>query len=390
MAYSINSPNAQDDYAIDQYRLNRLGGANLDYQLAQIANEHPDWTPTQVRMAQQGGLGGAPSMRLLSGAGLPARFRITGQDFDPGQQPAGAVNYAGNPRQLVDWRAKQENAFRLGQIKSDQAQLDKLDPKDDDDADKIAELKGRIGALTDEAQSSASAPEPQPAVPLGEGTAGQEAPVYKAGGPGTSVNLSNGGSVYFGPAAGAPPFRIGGSAVASAQPSSAAPAGNPGNYFPGTPQPFSILGPMAPIPDESSDAAPAAQPAPLHLSKKQINRAITARNNLKAVTDAGLPQPYIDAANGNVASVDESNTNAPAPFTAGPAAAPQPFSLGGSDATADANPDFTPAQKALQAKGFLKGATPTAPKITNQDDYEALPAGSQYLDPTGQLRTKSK
>lgn len=211
MAYRINS----DSDAIEQYRLNRLAGANLDYELAGIAHDHPDWTPTQVKMAAQGKLAGAPdTTRLVEGYGLPASYRITGADpqEDP---PFSAVNPRGSYRigtgggnSLDNSFARQQNAFRLGQISHAQTQLDKLKPDDDNyDTDK-AKLEGRIAALTEEGQSSAAPLPPQPAVPLGEGTAGEEAPIYKPGGPDSFKRLSNGGSVYFGSAAGAPAFRI--------------------------------------------------------------------------------------------------------------------------------------------------------------------------------------
>lgn len=214
MAYRI-SQNSQDADAIDQYRLNRLAGANLDYELAGIAHDHPDWTATQVRMAAEGKLAGAPDIgRLVEGYGLPASYRITGADpqEDP---PFSAVNPrssyrigGGGGNSLENSLTRQQNAFRLGQISHAQAQLDKLKPDDDNyDTDK-AKLEGRISALTDEVQSSPTSLPPQPSVPLGEGTAGEEAPVYKPGGPDAFKRLSNGGSVYFGSVEGAPPFRV--------------------------------------------------------------------------------------------------------------------------------------------------------------------------------------
>lgn len=375
MAYSIQSPNAADDYQIDQYRLNRLGGANLDYQLAAIANEHPDWTPDQVRMAQRGGLGGAPSTRLLTGYGLPARYRITGADPQE-QPPISAVNPGPlGANSLQSTFMRQQNAFRLGQISKAQSQLDKLDPSDDDNTTKISELKGRIGALTDETQSNQPAPEPQPSVPMGEGTAGQEAPVYRAGGPAASVGLSNGGNVYFGPVAGAPAF--GARPQAAATPAGAAPTplAQP-DYFPGITPPFSIPGPIT-IGQDSNDSAPVAAPVASVPTAK-----IALRNKLKGQQNAletdNAPPAEIGSVSNRVYKLDNSITNAPAAFTAGP-----------QDAIANAHPDWTPQQQQLAASGFLKGAAPTAPTIANQADYDALPSGSQYLAPDGSLRTKS-
>jgi hypothetical protein len=380
MSYQINSPNAQDDFQIDQYRLNRLGGANLDYQLAQIANEHPDWTPTQVRMAQSGGLGGAPSTRLLTGFGLPARYRITGADPQD-EPPTSSVNPGGfGANSIQNSFMRQQNAFRLGQISKAQSQLDKLDPKDDDDAEKISELKGRIGALTEETQSNPTS-EPQAAVPLGEGTAGEEAPIYQPGGPDASRQLSNGGSVYFGSVAGAPPFRAG-PQTTPPQSATAPNVANPGNYFPGTQQPFSIPGPIT---DDSGDSAPAAPV--VNLSPKQFKKRGALQSQIKAAGDNGSPQYIIDGLNAKAAAFDSTATNPPAAFSV--SGTPQPFSIGPQDAASDPNPDFTGAQKQLQASGFLKGAKPAAPTIASQADYEALSPGSQYVDPSGTLRTKA-
>lgn len=314
MAYRINSPNAQDDYQIDQYRLGRLGGANLDYQLAQIANEHPDWTPGQVRLAAAGQLGGAPSTRLLTGYGLPARYRITGADPQE-QPPISAVNPGFlNNNSLQNSIARQQNAFRLGQISKAQSELDKLDPTDSDDAPKISELKGRIGALTEEAaasQPSDNTP-PQPAVPLGEGTAGEEAPVYQPGGPAASVNLSNGGSIYFGPTAGAPAFRVGEQAAATPAPASNASVANPGNYFPGTPQPFSIPGP-----DLGTDDSGGAPVAAVAVSPKQIKNRIAVQKQIQELPDS-TPDYIKNALTAKAVAMDGQATNTPAPFTIGP------------------------------------------------------------------------
>ena len=388
MPYQINSPNAQDDYQIDQYRLNRLGGAQQDYQLAQIANEHPDWTPTQVRMAASGQIGGAPSTRLLTGYGLPARYRITGADPQE-QPPISAVNPGElGGRQLVDWRAKQENAFRLGEIKSAQSQLDKLDPKDDDDADRISELKGRIGALEDENNNGPTNAQPEPAVPLGEGTAGQEAPIYQAGGPGTSVRLNNGGSIYFGPAAGAPPFRVGGTPAAPPASGAAAPNDgtnpNPGNYFPGSTPPFSI--PSGPISDENptggSDAN--AAPAQVNLSAGQIKKRLALQKQIEDAGNNNAPQFLTDSLNARAAAMDNSFTNPPAatasfsqpqPFRIGPQTLPNPADI--SDALSQLPDSGSPAPRS------------GPPKIASQSDYDNLPSGAQYIDPNGTLRTKA-
>ena len=388
MAYSLNSPNAQDDYQIDQYRLARYGGANQDYQLAQIANQHPDWTPAQVRMAAAGQLGGAPSTRLLTGYGLPARYRIGGGDFDPGQniQPDALTpgGVAGG-RQLVDWRAKQDNAFRLGEIKSAQAQIDKLDPNDPDDSDKINELKGRIGGLTDEATASAASNvnQPQSQLPdwamgtpnIGEGTSGQEAPVYQAGGPAAVKQLSNGGSIYFGPAAGAPPFRVGGTPAAPPASGAAAPNDgtnpNPGNYFPGSTPPFSI--PSGPISDENptggSDAN--AAPAPVNLSAGQIKKRLALQKQIyDASQDAGTPQFLTDSLNARAAAMDNSFTNPPAatasfsqpqPFRIGPQTLPNPADI--SDALSQLPDSGSPAPTAAPpdtAIQYLKANPKTA------------------------------
>ena len=384
MAYSINSPNAQDDYQIDQYRLNRLGGAQQDYQLAQIANDHPDWTPAQVRMAAQGALGGAPNTRLLTGYGLPARYRITGADPQE-QPPISAVNPGayGTGRQLVDWRGKQENAFRLGQIKSAQAQLDKLDPTDSDDADKINELKGRIGALTEEAASSqpqAGAPSQLPDWALGTpnvggGTAGQEAPVYQAGGPAAAKQLSNGGSIYFGPAAGAPAFRVGGSTAASppaganGSPVPADTSANPGNYFPGSAPQFSI--PSGPISDENPTGGGDANAAPaLNISPKLIKKRLAVQKQIDNASDS-TPDYIKSALTAKAVAMDNAATNAPAPFSIGPQTPSDAFS----QLPDSGNP-------APSMNGLL-------PKITSQSDYDALPSGAKYVDPNGTLRTKS-
>lgn len=54
----------------------------------------------------------------------------------------------------------------------------------------------------------------------------------------------------------------------------------------------------------------------------------------------------------------------------------------------------TPAQFAQQAAPAIAGEQPAQPqqsqpiKVTNEQDYNALPSGSVYLDPTGQIRTK--
>lgn len=408
MAYSINSPSAQDDYQIDQYRLNRLGGAQQDYQLAQIANDHPDWTPAQVRMAAQGALGGAPNTRLLTGYGLPARYRITGADPQE-QPPISAVNPGayGTGRQLVDWRGKQENAFRLGQIKSAQAQLDKLDPTDSDDADKINELKGRIGALTEEAASSqpqADAPSQLPDWALGTpniggGTAGQEAPVYQAGGPAAAKQLSNGGSIYFGPAAGAPAFRVGGSAAASptiqdAPPSgtvAAAPQGAPAAAIPtpsapqfnkwsiiknamlsgmagGTP---AVAAANAVENPDNINFATADQPAPaLNISPKLIKKRLAVQKQIDNASDT-TPDYIKSALTAKAVAMDNAATNAPAPFSIGPQTPSDAFS----QLPDSGNP-------APSMNGLL-------PKITSQSDYDALPSGAKYVDPNGTLRTKS-
>lgn len=384
MAYQLNSPNSQDDYQIDQYRLNRLGGANLDYQLAAIASQHPDWTPDQVRMAQQGALGGAPSTRLLSGAGLPAEYRITGRDFDPSQTDP--VNYGRNGRPVIDRIANQNNAFRLGQIKSAQAEADKLDPDDPDDAKKLATLNGRIAAFTEEGQNQ-PASQSQSQLPdwalgtpnIGGGTAGEEAPVYKGDSNGTSTDLSNGGNIYFGPASGAPAFRVGSQAAAPSAPVANAPVAQP-DYFPGSTPPFSIPGPIT-IGQDSDDAAPAAPAAAAPVASVPTSK-IELRNKLKgqqnALIAANAPPAEIGSVSNRVFKLDNSITNPPAAFSAGP-----------QDAITNAHPDWTPQQQQLAQSGFLKGAAPTAPKITSQDDYEALAPGSQYLTPDGQLFTKS-
>jgi hypothetical protein len=324
MPYRINSPNAQASYQIDENRLNRADGASLDYQLAEIQNEHPDWTPDQVRMAQQGALGGAPSQRLLTGYGLPARYRITGAD--PQQQPPiSAVNPGSfGVNSLANSIARQQNQFRLGQITRAQSELDKLDPSDEDNTDKISELKGRIGALTEE-NSSGPAPAPaQPAVPLGEGTAGQEAPVYQAGGPGTSVNLSNGGNIYFGPAAGAPPFRVGSSPAPAPAGAPAASAQGVTNYFPGTPQPFSIPGPMTLGQDDSGDTAPAAPVPVVPTAKISLRNKLAAQQ--AALSSDNAPADMQNSVSNRIYKIDNSVTNPPSVFQVGPQSAAQQVS----------------------------------------------------------------
>jgi hypothetical protein len=349
MPYSIYSPNEQDADTLEQYRIGRTAGANLDYQLARIQDEHPDWTPTQVRMAQQGQLDGALSTRLLGGYGLPARYRITGAD--PGEiPPISAVNPGGGAYSLNSSLARQQNAFRLGQITSAQKQLDKLDSSDSDYDTKKAELTGRINALTEEGQNS---PQVQPQAPLpawaagtpnvGEGTSGEEAPVYQAGGPATSVKLSNGGSIYFGPAAGAPAFRIGSQAPAVAQlqpPSSVSlpgsPVSPPSAFEPsawqaggGTPMSavFNLGG------ADSGSQTPAVAPVPT-MSNAQIKKRLDME---KVANDPNAPD-YVKAVQAQKnADFDARMTNAPSvtdaesslpdfsnPPAAAPAPAPQP------------------------------------------------------------------
>lgn len=370
MAYSISSPSAQDDAELDQFRINRLGGAQMDYELARIAAEHPDLTPDQVRMVQQGGLGVSPSTRLLTGAGLPARYRITGAD--PQEQPPYS---AINPRpigrnSLTDSIARQENQFRLNQIQRAQSQLDKLDPTDDDNSDKINELKGRIEDFKSQAsESPAVAPTPA-TIPLGEGTAGEEAPVYQAGGPAAVRRLSNGGSIYFGPAAGAPPFRVGaapapiqdipaaGTVSAAPQIQPTAPAIQPASWWN---RAKSVIGLGDPL---YTDSNPPAAPA-FKISPTQIKKRLAIAKQLKDLVE-GAPQPYVDAVNDKLKAFDSSVTN--------PAA--QPFRIAPQAATDD-------------ALGQLPDSgTPAIPIVGSQDEYDALPAGSQYRDSNGALATK--
>lgn len=338
MAYAIQ-PNAQDADTLDRFRIARTSGANQDYQLAQIQHDHPDWTPTQVRMAYEGKLGGAPdTTRLVEGYGLSPNYRITGAD--PMEQPPySSVNpripfsgYGGTQ----DWRARQDNQFRLGQIASATKEMVKLDPDDPDDANKISELKGRVAALTEEAQNSPqSAPPPLPDWALGtpnigSGTAGEEAPIYRAGGPGASVNLSNGGSIYFGPAAGAPAFRVGAQPAAAPVAASSAPAAQP-DYFPGTPPAFSI--PAGPLTGDTEnppmlggEAEPDAAPSPA-ISSQTVKLRNSLAAQQKQLEDAGAPPEMINSASNRVFRLDNSVTNRPAfsigdqvslPFAAGP------------------------------------------------------------------------
>lgn len=369
MAYSISSPSAQDDAELDQFRINRLGGAQMDYELARIAAEHPDLTPDQVRMVQQGGLGVSPSTRLLTGAGLPARYRITGAD--PQEQPPYS---AINPRpigrnSLSDSIARQENQFRLNQIQRAQSQLDKLDPTDDDNSDKISELKGRIEDFKSQAsESPAVAPTPA-TIPLGEGTAGEEAPVYQAGGPAAVRRLSNGGSIYFGPAAGAPPFRVG--AAPQPAPNAAQPVAAPpdsGNAFMGAVDPATLGG--VPTPAFQLGNIPAldgSAPAPaFRISPTQIKKRVAIAKQLTAL-GPDAPQEYVDAVNSKLADFDSSVTN--------PAA--KSFRISAPQTATDA------------AFGALPDSeTPAIPIVGSQDEYDALPAGAQYRDSNGALATK--
>lgn len=338
MPYSISSPNAVDDYDIDQYRLARLGGAQQDYELARISNEHPDWTPNQVRLAQQGKLGGAPSTRLLTGAGLPARYRITGAD-PQAQPPYSAVNPRFSGNSLSDSIARQENQFRLNQIQRAQMQLDKLDVNDPDDSDKISELKSRIQDFKTQNSEAPAAAQPQAPIPLGEGTAGEEAPVYQAGGPAAVRHLSNGGSIYFGPATGAPPFRVGAApapiqdvpaaGIVSDAPQSQTtlPAIQPASWWN---RAKSVIGLGDPL---YTDSSPPAAPAPsFKVSPKQVEKRLAIAKQLKDLDSADAPQEYIDAVNNKLAAFDSSVTNPASQFRV----SPQATSYGATGVSADA------------------------------------------------------
>ena len=354
MAYRVTSPNAQDDYAIDQYRLQRLGGANLDYQLAQIQNDHPDWTPTQVRMAQQGALGGAPNTRLLTGYGLPARYRITGADPQE-EPPISAVNPrgVGGGYSLSDSLARQQNKFRLDQITKAQTQLDKLDPDDDNYDSKKSELQGRIGALSEENNNGPQVASPQPAVPLGEGTAGEEAPIFQPGGPAATKQLSNGGSIYFGPVAGAPPFRV----APPAQPAAAAPQQpDVSNVFP-QPVPqsnFNDAGPLPGIMDMmDGGTAPQAAAPSYKISPNQIKKRLALQKEISSAGDSGAPPFITDALNTKAAAMDSSMTNPPAQFTL---AQPTPVRFG------------PPANSVIQLPDSTPGTSSAAPAATKPPD----------------------
>lgn len=363
MPYSISSPNAVDDYDIDQYRLARLGGAQQDYELARISNEHPDWTPDQVRLAQQGKLGGAPSTRLLTGAGLPARYRITGAD-PQAQPPYSAVNPRFSGNSLSDSIARQENQFRLSQIQRAQMQLDKLDVNDPDDSDKISELKSRIQDFKVQNSETPAAAQPPSPVPLGEGTAGEEAPIYQAGGPAAVKRLSNGGTIYFGPAGGAPTFTTQRPSVAAAvqQPSNPDVSG----AFAGAVDPATLGN--VPTPSFNLGSMPSLDgtaPTPsFKISPTQIKKRVAIA---KQLTELGpdAPQEYTDAVNDNLAAFDSSVTNPPSRFQVAPQAA--------TDAALGALPD---------------SGTPAPAQINSQEEYDALPDGSSYVDSNGKLATK--
>lgn len=370
MAYRINSPNQQELYQIDQQRLNRLQGAEQDYELAQIQRDHPDWTPTQVRMAKDGKIAGSPdTTRLVEGYGLSPNYRITGAD--PMENPPySAVNprMRGGGNTLENSFARQQNAFRLGQISKAQTQLDKLDPEDDNYDTRKSELEGRINALTEESSAGGPVVKPEAAIPLGKGTAGEVADVYKAGGPGSFRRLSNGGSVYFGP--------VGGRPIDDAPPSGTIPAGPESAAVMPSPPP-APSGPPAVASSPwmiarrflfgSPDQAPSTNAIP-NISTAKIALRNKLQSQQKALEAAEAPPELIGSASNRVYRIDNSVTNAPA-FRAGP------MSQSAIDQAPAALPDYgTPAPAPTAPKGI-----PVRNKKTGQTGLQ-MPDGTIIPD----------
>lgn len=295
----------------------------------QVSDEHPDFTDAQIDMVLNGSLKAAPANQT----GYDPNFTI---------DPNGRYWQFKLPRPQRDYvgeaMTKQDHAAALRQKGFIERNMATLDASDPDDAKKLEDFKSQLDDVNQQLESngkSSQSSAPQPAVPLGKGTAGEVAPIYKAGGPDSFRALSNGGSVYFGSAAGAPKFSV--RPQIQDEPASGTVSANPQPAIQAAPavptlskwslakalltgvNPAAVASNAENLPNDVTLEQPAAPATPFSISPKKIKQYIEAKNQLNTLSgDENTPKPFIDAATQRLGGLENRMTNGPSQFRIGP------------------------------------------------------------------------